>query len=202
MTLRTVAVTLLLAASAFAAQPLPELRTEATNGGSIFYVKNTGSQPLTAFVIELVNYPGSSYTLWEDEGGSTLIAPGAEKRIPVTNMTVGAVPDYVKLTAALFADGSSAGVPERVAQIVDRRRVLKDTTQEVIARLQKAKADSKPKSEVAADLKQWADSLQPARRVNRMSSEAIHQAAARGVVEQAAKLLESHSVEETLAKLR
>ena len=202
MTPRTLAIALLLAASAFAAQPLPELRTEATNGGSIFYVKNTGSQPLTAFVIELVNYPGSSYTLWEDEGGSTLIAPGAEKRIPVTNMTVGAVPDYVKLTAALFADGSSAGVPERATQIVDRRRVVKDTTREVIARLQKAQADSKPKAEVAADLKQWADSLQPARRVNRMSSEAIHQAAARGVVEQAAKLLESHSVEETLAKLR
>ena len=34
--------------------------------------------------------------------------PGREKRIPITNMTVGAVPDHVKLQAAFYADGTSS----------------------------------------------------------------------------------------------
>jgi hypothetical protein len=73
--------TLFLAGTGFgAAQPLPELRTEATAGGSIFIVRNTASQPVTAFLIELVNYPGSYSALWHDEAGRELIAPGAEKR--------------------------------------------------------------------------------------------------------------------------
>ena len=115
---------LLFAVGGAQAQALPELRTEPTTGGSIFYVKNVASQPVTAFLIELVNYPGSYYSLWQDEAAHELIAPGAEKRIPVNNMTVGAVPDYVKLQAAVFADGSTAGIPEKVTQIVERRRYI------------------------------------------------------------------------------
>jgi len=38
---------------------------------------------------------------------------GGEKRIQVENMTVGAVPDYVKMQAAIYADGSTAGVRRR-----------------------------------------------------------------------------------------
>src|SRR5258708_6623324 len=123
MQLRRFATALLLALSASAASPpLPELRVEATTGGSIFYVRNIGSQPLTAYLIELVNYPGSSYSLWQDEVGAEPILPGGEKRLPVTNMTVGAVPDYVKVQAALYADGTSSGIPEKVAQFIERRR--------------------------------------------------------------------------------
>src|SRR5205823_6312458 len=100
-----------------AGPPLPELRVEPTGGGSIFYVRNVASEPLTGFLIELVNYPGSSYSLWVDAVGGEAIAPGAEKRIPVTNMTVGAVPDYVKMQTAVYADGSSCGIPEKAAQL-------------------------------------------------------------------------------------
>src|SRR5579872_1856811 len=96
------------AAVGAAAEPLPELRTVATNAGSIFHVRNTGSQPLTAYLIELVKYPGSYFALWQDDLAGPL-APGAEKEIHTTNMTVGAVPDYVKLQAAVYADGTSAG---------------------------------------------------------------------------------------------
>ena len=79
MPLRPLATALLLALSATAATPpLPELRTEPTTGGSIFYVRNVGSQPLTAWLIELVNYPGSSYSLWMDEiAARSLIAETA-----------------------------------------------------------------------------------------------------------------------------
>lgn len=202
MVLRTFTATLLLALAAAAAQPLPELRTEPTTGGSIFYVKNVASQPVTAFLIELVNYPGSYYSLWQDEAAGELIAPGAEKRIPVTNMTVGAVPDYVKLQAALFADGSSAGISEKIAQIVERRRFSLGTIRELISRLEKAQAASTPKAALIADWKQWSDSLQPLAKANRTSQTTINQTAARGIIADAVTWLDSHSPDETLAKLR
>src|SRR5579875_167498 len=110
MTLKFLAATVALACSASGAgAPLPQLRIEPTTGGSIFYVKNVASQPLTGYLIELVDYPGSSYTFWQDslgaEFGLEAISPGQEKRIQVANMTVGAVPDYVKMEAAVYADG-------------------------------------------------------------------------------------------------
>ena len=47
--------------------PLPGLRIEPTGGGSIFYVKNNATVALTGYLIELVDYPGSSYSFWQDE---------------------------------------------------------------------------------------------------------------------------------------
>src|ERR1051325_6601854 len=69
MALRILIPTFLIAMGAARAQPLPELRIEPVTGGSIFYIKNTASQPVSAFLIELVNYPGSYYSLWQDESG-------------------------------------------------------------------------------------------------------------------------------------
>jgi hypothetical protein len=178
------------------------LRTEPIPGGSIFWVKNTGSQPVTAFLIELVNYPGSYYSLWQDEAAADLIAPGAEKRIQVTNMTVGAVPDYVKLQAALFADGSSAGLADKIAQMVERRRFTLATIRELASRIEKAQAASTPRADLVAALKQWAESLQPARRADPTAQATINNAAARGVISETASSLESQSAEETLAHLR
>jgi hypothetical protein len=193
MSLKTLAPVLLLPFLATAAQ-LPELRTEPIGGGTVFFVKNTSSQPLTAYLIELVNYPGSSFALWQDEIGAEPVAPGAEKRIQVTNMTAGAVPDYMHLTAAIFADGSTAGVPEKVTQFVERRKAVLATTRELIGRLEKGATK--------ADLKQWADSLQPVGKVKANSQPVINQAAARGLVLEVAGKLESHSTNETIAGLR
>ncbi len=168
MLLQKLALVFLLTLSSAAAEmPLPQLRVEPTTGGSIFYVRNVSPQPLTAFLIELVNYPGSSYSLWQDEAASEPISPGAEKRIQVANMTVGAVPDYVKIQAALFADGTSSGIPEKVAQLIERRRFTLQTTRELIRRLEKAHAENAPKDAVIADLKQWADSMQSPGKGNR-----------------------------------
>src|SRR5215471_3550466 len=86
---------------AAAQAPLPVLRIEPTAGGSVFYIKNTYTQPVTAYFIEMADYPGSYYSLWADISDSEPIAAAAEIRKPISNMTVGAVPDYVKLQAAI-----------------------------------------------------------------------------------------------------
>jgi hypothetical protein len=185
-----------------AGPPLPELRVEPTGGGSIFYVRNVASEPLTAFLVELVNYPGSSYSLWQDALGSEAIAPGVEKRIPVTNMTVGAVPDYVKMQAALYADGSSSGSPEKAVQLVERRRRTLETTRELIRRLEKSQAAGTAKATLIADLKNWADTMQPESKENRNSPAAIFQAARRTAVLAAVTRLDAHSIDETLEELR
>ena len=200
MTVPKFAAALLLALSAAAADtPLPVLRTEPASGGSIFFVKNTSAQPLTAYLIELVNYPGSSYTLWQEEITAQPVAPGAEQRIPVANMTVGAVPDYVKLQAALFADGTSSGIPEKITQLIERRRCLLDTTRQLVHRLEKPGA---AKAELVADLRQWSDAFPPAGKANRNSEAFINQSAARALIAETIARLDRLSLEETLAGLR
>jgi hypothetical protein len=187
---------LICAGIAAAAEPLPELRTEATNAGSIFHIRNAGSQPLTAYLIELVNYPGSYFALWQDDPAGPL-APGAEKEIHTTNMIVGAAPDYVKLQAAIYADGSSAGIPDKVAMILDRRKAVLATTRELIAKLEKPG----DKANIVAGLKQWADSLQPQGKNNRTQA-AVNQAASRSLVEETAGQLDRASVEQVLSSLK
>ncbi len=190
------AAPLLLASAAAGQAPLPQLRIEPTTGGSIFFVKNSAQQPLTAYLIELVNYPGSSYSLWQDDLAEP-IAPGAEKRIQVTNMTVGAVPDYVKLQAAIFADGSKSGIPEKVQQIVERRRAVLETTRELLKRTEKGSNQSG----VAADLKQWSDSLPAIPRAQRNSQAAINQAAVKSLIADTVKRLDTQSLPEVVSWL-
>jgi hypothetical protein len=129
------------------------------------------------------------------------IAPGVEKRIPITNMTVGAVPNYVKLTAALYADGSSSGVPEKVTQLIERRRSNLQTTRELITRLEKARAAGTSAAATAADLKQWADSLQALTRSTQNSQPAINQSAAKTLISDTAARLEAHSLDDTISAL-
>jgi hypothetical protein len=197
-----IAVALLMPLWVVSAQtPLPELRTEPIGGGSVFHVRNVASQPLIGFLIELVNYPGSSYSFWQDDVSHEPLPAGGEQRIQVTNMTVGAVPDYVKIQAALYADGTSSGIPEKIAQLIERRRFSLETLKTLIDRLEKAQSANAPKASVAADLRQWADSLQPAGKVKRNSQAAINQAAARSLVADTATSLDAHSIEEALALL-
>jgi cytochrome c551/c552 len=189
-----VVLALLAGAAALGAQQLPELRTEAVSGGSVFHVRNTAAQPLVSYLIELVDYPGSSYTLFHDDA----IAPGAEKSIPVTNMTVGAAPEYVKITAAMYAGGATAGDAAKVALLQGRRKAIADTQRELIARLEKAPS----KAAAIAELRQWADSLQPEGKARRMTAATVNQAAARSVLLNELARLERGSLEETLARLR
>jgi hypothetical protein len=201
MSISRVAFALLAGAVAVTGQQLPSLRIEAVAGGSVFHVTNAASQPLTAYLIELVDYPGSSYTLFQEEV-STPLAPGAGKRIPVTNMTVGAAPEYVKITAAVYADGSTAGDASKVELILGRRKAVLETTHEISGRLEKAKAAGTAKTAVAADLRQWADSLPPEGKSRRLSAASVNAAAARLTISGAAARLDHSSIDETLAELR
>jgi len=168
---------LLVATCAIAQTPSPELRIEAIDAGSVFYVRNASKQPLTAFLIELVGYPGSRYSYWYDDPAEP-IAPGKEKRIQVTNMIVGAAPDYVKVQAAVYADGSRAGAEVKVKQLLERRREVLETTRELIAML--------GKNATAAELKEWGATLKPP---------------AKSVVEEAAAELERRPASEVLQRL-
>jgi hypothetical protein len=191
------------AAFALAESPLPELRVEPAVQSSILFVKDAASQPpLTAFLVELVGYPGSYYQLWEDDVTSGPVEPGAEKRISISDMTVGAVPNYVKLTAAIYADGTSAGAPEKVAQLVERRKAMLVATRELIARLDKARTAHTEAAALVAELKQEADALPKLTRSTQKSQAAINQSAVKNVTSQAAVHLGGHSIDETISALR
>jgi len=196
------AAVLLAALPAIAQMPLPELRTEPTAGGSVFTIRNNSPVALTAYLIELVDYPGSSYSLWQDETVAEPIPPKGEKRIQVANMTVGAVPDYVKMQAALYAGGATAGIPDKIERLLDRRRAMLETIRQLIARIEKAQAEGTTKSALIADFKQWADTLQPAGKGNRNSPAAINQAGSSGVIAATAARLDTQSPAESLTTLR
>lgn len=201
MSTRILGATLLLALSAAAAEPqLPSLRTEPTGGGSIFYVKNLSAKRLTAYLIELVDYPGSSYFLWQDEIGGEPIGPSQEKKIQVQNMTVGAVPDYVKIQAAIYADGSTAGVPDRVQKLIERRRITLQTVQDLMHRLAMSQAAKVDKERVAAVLRQ-ATEFMVVRASDKTSPEAMRQTVGKSLFVDTAEDVESHSIEEAAAHL-
>jgi len=192
---------LLLSPLAIAQAPLPELHIEAIGGGTAFTVKNTASQPLTAYFIELVGYPGSSYVLIEDDIESP-IPPGGQKRIPVGNMIPGAAPNYMKLQAAIFADGSSIGSPEKVTQIIERRRLMLQTTRDAIQRLEKAKAGSTPKDAIIADFKQWDASIPEPVHKYRFRPKELNQTDTKALITNIATKLESQPIDDVLAGLQ
>lgn len=204
MSIHKLAFPLLLSLSPvviLAQAPLPVLRVEPAVGSSTVFIRNAATQPpLTAFLVELVHYPGSYFQLWEDDI-ATPIAPDVEKRIPITDMTAGAVPDHMKVTAALYADGTSSGVAEKVNQLVERRRYLLQTTRETIARLEKARTAGTSASAAAADLKQWAEPMEKLTKSSQNSQPAINNAAAKTLIMSIATQLESHTLDETITSL-
>jgi hypothetical protein len=202
MSIQTLAATFLLALSAAGAEPpLPKLRIEPTAGGSIFYVKNVASQPLTAYVIELVDYPGSFFLLFEDEPTSEPIAPGAEKRIQVPNMTVGAAPDYVKVQAAVFADGATAGNAEKLNQVISRRQFALGQIRDLIRRLELMQESKATPEAGAANLRKAIDFMMSSPNIDKASQVAINQAAGRGLFAQTADYLEKHDLQSTVDQL-
>ncbi len=197
------AAVLLLSLSplAIAQPPLPGLRVEPIGGGTAFTVTNTASQPLTAYLIELVGYPGSSYVLIEDDIGSP-IPPNGDKRIEVGNMIPGAAPNYVKLQAAIYADGTSSGIPEKVAQIIEHRRLTLQTTREAIQRLEKAKAGSTAKDALIANFKQWSDSIPVPIHKYRFRPKELNQTDTKTLITDITTRLEAQTIEDVLAGLQ
>jgi hypothetical protein len=203
MSFGKLAVSLLIALSTAAAQPpLPTLRVEPTGGGSILVIRNVAPQPLTGFLIEMLNYPGSYYAYWQDDVTSQPLKAGAEQTTRVANMTIGAVPDYVKIEAALYADGSSSGAAEKVAMLKERSQFAHHTLEMLIQRLEKAQKESMAKETLVAGLKQWSDSLEPAGKPKRYSQTDINNAAARSLIANTMALLADHSLNDALNELR
>lgn len=185
----------LVAVLAAAGAQLPELIVQATDGGSLLRVRNTAAQPLSAFLIEMVGYPGSSYALYQDAVGDLLpIAPGEERKLPIANMTVGAAPEYVKMQAAIYADGSSAGTREKVAQLIGLRWTNLETIRELIARVEKGAG--------ATDLRSWANSIpQPSKR-ERGTPVALTRSTARDIISAVAERLDKNSASQLLSNLK
>ncbi len=182
------------AVSCFAQLPLPELHTDAVDAGSVFRVKNHQSVPLVAYIIELLGYPGSFYTFIVDEVNGPPVKQGEERASRVQNMTVGAVPDYVKLTAALYADGSAAGDSAKAAALVERRKAMLEATRGVIQRINA----TKDKKALIAELNAWADTIVAPGKATRNSN----LNGGRSVVADAAAALETLSLEAELAQLK
>jgi hypothetical protein len=142
--------------------PLPGLRVEAVPAGSVLYVRNVYSQPLIAFLVELVDYPGSSFSHSTDEVAGEGIPAGVEKAYPVRSMLVGAVsPEYVKVRAALYSDGSSVGNPESIKQLIAWRKARLETMRELIRRIETSQSNGTSKPGIVESLKQWSASLGP-----------------------------------------
>ena len=119
---------------------------------------------------------------------------GGERRIPVSSMTVGAVPDYVKLQAALYADGSSSGTAAKVTELIERRRTSLATTRELLRRLEE-------QSQGPAELRQWADSMPAPTRATRNTPAAINQGVAASLIGDMARAMETRPRAEVLARL-
>ncbi|WP_321476337.1 hypothetical protein [uncultured Paludibaculum sp.] len=202
MSPKQLAASLLVSMAVCAAQSnLPELKVEAVDAGSVLRIRNTSSQPVVSYMIELVNYPGSWFAFWQDETTAEPIKPGEERRIPITNMTVGAAPEYVKMQAAVFADGSTAGT-ERVTVLVERRKQVLTTVKELIARLSKAETGGAAGATAAAELRKWDESVPGPTRSNRAKQEGILAAAVKGRIGSTVAALDKATVPEVLASLR
>jgi hypothetical protein len=167
--------------------PLPKLQSEPTENGSLIRIRNVGSQPLTAYLIEIVDYPGNEFALLQDLVEGEPMAAGAEKSVTVSSLMPGTVPEYLKVQAAVYADGSSAGVPEKIKQVLEARRSRLRTTRELIRRIEEAQAAGTPGSTLEGELTKWSGS---------------DPAVTRGVISQAVSQLRTARAEEVLAALR
>ena len=187
------ATAFLAALSLIAADPpLPGLRVEPAPKGSVIYIRNVYTQPLTGFLVELVDYPGSSFSHSEDNVSGEGIPAGVEKAYPVTSMLVGAVsPEYMKVQAALYADGSAGGDPAKIKLLLARRSSRLETARELIRRIETAQSSGSSKSAIVDSLKQWSESLEP-----------FKQAIQRSVIAHAIRDLEQQSIEAALSSLK
>lgn len=158
------AATLILAGvvAATADAPCPEVKAEPVENGSLIRLQHNEKQPLTAFLIEVVDYPGNRFVYMKDELFGQAVAAGNERRIVVSNLMPGTVPDYLKVTAAVYADGSTCGTAEKVRVIVDARRQNRQLNHEIISRIRKARSAGNSTESLTAELADWARSASPA----------------------------------------
>jgi hypothetical protein len=167
--------------------PCPEVTAEPIEGGSLIRVRHNEKQSLTAFVVEIVDYPGNHFVFMEDELFHGSIAAGKEKRVVVTTLMPGTVPDYLKTTAAIYEDGASCGAADKVKMILDARRKHLKFTRELISRIEKGLSAGDSIEDLATQLAKWARSTS---------------ATSGAVITHAVNELKSRSPDEVLGALR
>jgi hypothetical protein len=127
----------------------PEVNAEPTEGGSVIRIRHKESHPLTAFLVEIVDYPGNHFTYMEDSLVRGKTAANAEKQVLVQSLMPGTVPEYLKVTSAVYEDGSTCGAVEKLKVLVDARRSELAFTRELIARIEKGLSDGVAPAELA-----------------------------------------------------
>ncbi len=136
--------------------PLPTVSAEpAGDSGSVIRVRNTGSAALTAFVVEMVDYPGNRFGMAQDLIWEKPVPPGETAEYKTGAMMPGSAPEYLKARAAVYADGSTAGLPEKVAMLLDVRRRTLRGIRAVLARM----GDRVDAVLLRADLRSWKDTV-------------------------------------------
>lgn len=178
---------LLAVAFASAAAPCPEVKAEPAPEGSRIHIQNTAAHPITAFVIEIVDYPGNQFAYRKDELFGAAIAPASERIITVGTLMPGTVPDYLKMTGAVFANGDICGDSQKVKPILDLRRENLKLSRDLISRVEKAKAAQQAPDKLAAEL------VESARSAKEGPS---------GVINHIASFLKRGSYDDVLAALR
>lgn len=111
---------LLAQTAGYPMKPCPEVTGTPAEDGSVITVRNREAQPLSAFLVEIVDYPGSRFSHLEAPGAA--IAPGQERRVVVRSLMPGTVPDYLKVTAAVYAGGGACGSEDKVQLLRDELR--------------------------------------------------------------------------------
>lgn len=86
---------------------LPSLSAEPSEVGSVVRIRNTSAVPVTAFVVEMVDYPGNHFKMMQDEVWGKAIDAGAEREYQIPAMMPGTVPEHLKVRAAMYADGQT-----------------------------------------------------------------------------------------------
>src|SRR5690349_12279606 len=158
MFVRALVILTAIFASLAAGAPCPEVTAEPVEGGSLIRIRHNEPPALTAFLLEIVDYPGNHFTHMEDELFRGGIAAGEEKRIVVQSFMPGTVPDYLKATAAIYEDGGTCGATDKVKLIVDARRQNLQLTREIIGRIQKSLSAGDSAEDLEAQLTLWARS--------------------------------------------
>jgi hypothetical protein len=144
--------------AAIAGIPCPEVKAEPVENGSLIRLRHNEAQPLTGFLIEIVDYPGNRFAYMRDELFGSSIAAGHERRIVVNNLMPGTVPDYLKVTAAVYANGTSCGTADKVKLIIDARRENRQLNRAIIGRIKEGLSAGASTENLTTDLTKWARS--------------------------------------------
>jgi hypothetical protein len=106
----------------------------------------------------MVDYPGNNFQIVVDEVWGKPLPSGHERTYHTPALMPGTVPEYLKVVAAIYEDGTTAGKAEDTAILLDDRRRKLRGLQAILPRLEKLHP-GKTAPQIIADLRTWKDSL-------------------------------------------